>query len=145
MINQFKYEYSFLSNFFPCIILQDGYEYSSVEHAFQATKACSLLDRELIRNAKTPKESKYLGHKIQIRRDWDKIKNNIMIELVRKKFMYQPLKSKLINTNDEFIEEGNYWHDNHFGNCKCPKCALIVGENVLGNILMQVRLELRNN
>ena len=34
-------------------------------------------------------------------------------------------------------------HDNEYGNCICPKCAEIEGENKLGKILMRVRTELR--
>ena len=35
----FKDDNGFLSNFYPCHIVLDGTQYSSVEHAFQAAKA----------------------------------------------------------------------------------------------------------
>ena len=38
IIDSFDKEYSFLSNFFPCIIKFDGNDCPSVEHAYQATK-----------------------------------------------------------------------------------------------------------
>ena len=40
---------------------------------------------------------------------------------------------------DIMLIEGNYWHDNYWGNCLCPKCKEIEGQNQLGKILMKVR------
>lgn len=38
------------------------------------------------------------------------------------------------------IVEGNYWHDNYWGNCTCDKCKNIEGQNKLGKILMKIRM-----
>ena len=40
--------------------------------------------------------------------------------------------------------EGEYrWLSNFWGNCTCPRCRDIDGQNWLGRILMVVREELR--
>ena len=48
-------------------------------------------------------------------------------------------------TGDKYLTEGNNWHDNYWGVCKCnsSKCLDKVGRNKLGKILMQIREELR--
>ena len=35
--------------------------------------------------------------------------------------------------------EGNTWSDNFWGDCHCPKCRGIKGENNLGKLLMKIR------
>ena len=65
-----------------------------------------------------------------------------MKELLRQKFNQQPFKQKLMQTIKAHIEEGNYWHDNFWGNCLCPKCKDIPGENNLGKAIMEIRSEL---
>jgi predicted NAD-dependent protein-ADP-ribosyltransferase YbiA (DUF1768 family) len=37
-IDIFKYEWEFLSNFYPCEIVWEGITYASTEHAYQAAK-----------------------------------------------------------------------------------------------------------
>jgi predicted NAD-dependent protein-ADP-ribosyltransferase YbiA (DUF1768 family) len=66
-----------------------------------------------------------------------------MYSLVRGKFQWPDLQKKLLDTGDAYLEEGNTWHDNTWGNCKCDRCARYQGENRLGQILMQVREEAR--
>ena len=61
-----------------------------------------------------------------------------MLELVRDKFTGNyALKAQLLATEDEHLEEGNWWGDRYWGTCEG------VGENHLGKILMQVRSEIR--
>ena len=50
------------------------------------------------------------------------------------------LGGKLDMTGLEEIVEGNYWHDNYWGNCTCDKCKNIEGQNKLGKILMKIRM-----
>ena len=62
-----------------------------------------------------------------------------MLNLVRAKFKQNPgLAEKLLNTGERELVEGNQWGDTFWGVCSGK------GENVLGKILMQVRLEIRN-
>lgn len=49
------------------------------------------------------------------------------------------LKELLLETNDCYLIEGNYWHDNIWGICYCKKCENIKGENRLGKLLMKIR------
>jgi len=48
----------------------------------------------------------------------------------------------LIATKPHDLIEGNYWHDNIWGDCLCSRCKNIKGQNLLGKILMEVREEL---
>jgi len=144
MINNFDREYAFLSNFYNSPMIGfDGINYPTVEHAFQAQKTLNYKERLMIANALTPGKAKRLGRQVQLRDGWNNIKNEVMYNYVFHKFSQNPdLKQKLIDTNFEYLEEGNTWHDNYWGNCYCAKCQYIKGENHLGKILMQVRDEL---
>jgi predicted NAD-dependent protein-ADP-ribosyltransferase YbiA (DUF1768 family) len=51
----------------------------------------------------------------------------------------------LLDTGDEELVEGTTWHDNIWGNCSCPKCKNIPGQNRLGKLLMQIREEIKNS
>lgn len=73
-----------------------------------------------------------------LRRDWEKVKDEIMRKAVRAKFtQHEELKKILLETADatlvEHTENDSYWGDGGDGS----------GRNMLGRILMQVRQELR--
>ena len=61
-----------------------------------------------------------------------------------KKFADEHLADLLLETGDEYLEEGTTWHDNEWGNCSCPKCKNIEGKNILGQLLMKVRDDVKN-
>lgn len=145
MITSFDGKYSFLSNFYAAQTLYNGILYPTSEHAYQAAKAIEDSDKKKILMCATPDESKHLGRKIKIREDWDNIKDQVMYEIVKAKFSNPFLAKKLINTGDKILCEGNYWHDNYWGACNCPNCKLLPRKNMLGQILMRVREELKNN
>ena len=86
---------------------------------------------------------KVLERLIKVRSDWDNVKYDIMLEVLRAKFQDEYLKTKLLETDPQYLEETNYWHDNFFGNCICDKCKNIEGKNYLGKILMKIRDELK--
>lgn len=148
VIDGFKDEYEFLSNFYRCTIILDGITYGNVEEAFQASKVLGSTPEETylkrIRFAGIgPGKAKRLGRTCELREDWDSIKDEVMLQLVRQKFYTNTdLAYKLINTGNSIIIEGNWWHDNYWGDCKCDKCISKVGKNKLGMILMQIRNEL---
>ena len=145
MIDEFKDNFEFLSNFYISPLQWDGYSWLTVEHIYQAVKTFDLAERQSIRRASTCKEAKYLGYKVLLRPDWEKVKFNIMYELIRLKFFPgTDLAKKLLATGQEILIEGNYWHDNTWGNCYCKKCKDIEGGNNLGFILMLVRKELKD-
>lgn len=130
-IASFQGEYRFLSNFF---IEPDG---SCVEKEFQASKATNEEDMNLLLNAKTPGEAKRIGSRVEIREDWELIKLAVMLRLMKRKFEQEPLRTKLLNTGDAELIEGNWWGDTYWGVCQGK------GENNLGKMLMCVREELR--
>lgn len=68
-----------------------------------------------------------------------------MYEICKAKFTQNAdLKQKLLNTDNAYLEEGNTWHDNIWGNCQCDKCKAVAGQNYLGKILMKIREELKH-
>lgn len=138
----FRGKYNFLSNFYPCKIYFEGIEFPSVEHAYQACKEIDKNARFLFVNCGNAFVAKKLGKKIlennRIRKDWDKIKLELMNKLIRIKFNIPELKILLLNTRNEELIETNYWNDTYWGVCNG------IGENNLGKILMQVRNEIRN-
>lgn len=134
-IDRFDGDFRFLSNFYG--------EGITVEHLYQCAKTKDEGWRLKILNAKTPGIAKRYGSKCPLRPDWESIKFDIMLSLVRQKFNDDPiLKVKLIDTYPNMLIEGNKWHDNYWGDCRCPKCVLTSGQNMLGIILMTVRNEI---
>ena len=144
VIDNFDGVNEFLSNYFPSAIIgkDDGIKYPTVEHYFQAHKTMDLEDRQKIADAHTPGMAKRAGRAIDLRPDWEKVKDSIMWEAVLLKFSIPELKEKLIKTGNAQLIEGNTWHDNYWGDCKCENCANRVGYNRLGGILMTVRQQI---
>ena len=138
MINEFRGEYRFLSNFYICpggIKFEDAV-YRSVEHAYQAAKTLVQHERTQIRRCATPGEAKKAGYRVTLRADWEDVKVDIMLKLVLVKFYGSPdLKKKLLATGNQKLIEGNWWGDSFWGvDERTGK-----GENHLGKILMVVR------
>ena len=134
MIESFTGEYEFLSNFYVCPVTYNGITYKSSEHAYQAAKALTKEDHDAVMNCKTPGQAKRMGAKIQIKPDWDKIKNRVMFDIVYNKFdQNKEIREKLFATCDELLVEGNYWGDCYWGICGGK------GLNYLGKILMEIR------
>jgi ribA/ribD-fused uncharacterized protein len=135
--------YHELSNFAPFGFEQDGVHWPTVEHYFQAQKfpgGENAAYRETIRCAKTPKEAKALGRtrSIAIRLDWEDVKEDIMRDALRMKFAAGKLRELLLATGDRVLIEASPF-DTYWGCGRSGK-----GKNRLGELLMQVRAELRN-
>jgi len=147
MINSFKNQHKFLSNFYQVSINFEGIIYPTVEHVYQAAKSFDTIYRDKISSIPwyKPGTAKMYGNKVKIRPDWEKVKVDIMKKLLYKKFMYPDLSNLLLQTEDDYLEEGNFWHDNFWGNCRCKKCKDIPGQNMLGKLLMDVREELKED
>lgn len=152
MIDKFEGRYSFLSNFHPCEIYYQGITYPSVEHYYVALKCNNdqMIDgkyytradfRELVSKIKTPGKAKTIGRMIKVRDDWDSIKLKVMENGLRQKFKYPELREQLLSTGEQELVEGNWWHDNFYGQCSCTKCANL-GKNHLGKLLMKIRSEI---
>lgn len=146
MIKEFQGGYKFLSNFWLCDIVYEGMRYHSVEHAYQVAKFSGQIYgpeiQEEIRNAVLPGEAKRIGkkNKYLVRKDWEQVNLGIMEVLVRQKFTKFPaLRKLLLETGNEYLQEGNWWNDEFYGYSFRSKKGL----NHLGNIIMKVRDEIR--
>jgi ribA/ribD-fused uncharacterized protein len=134
-IEGFRGQYRFLSNFYPCSISYEGVIYPTVEHAYQAAKSTSMRDKLYIAALVTPGIAKRVGRTLDIRPDWDSIKEDVMKELLIRKFgeMNPFLGSKLLDTRPSILVETNTWGDTYWGVCAGK------GDNRLGHLLMDIR------
>jgi ribA/ribD-fused uncharacterized protein len=140
VIDRFAGEYAFLSNFHPlpaAIVEHGDIRYRTVEHAFQAAKTLDLDQRRRIAAINSPAEAKRAGRKVALRPGWDQIRVWVMGELLSFKFGFPQLFDHLLATGDAELVEGNTWGDTFWGVCQGR------GENVLGHLLMAIRLDLR--
>ena len=137
MINHFDKEWAFLSNFYPQEIEFEEIIYPTNEHFFQAMKTLDINKRRAIANAPTPGLAKKMGRSVSLRPDWEDIKDDVMLEGLYRKFADDELADWLLDTGDEELVEGNWWHDRYWGVCDG------VGQNKLGKLLMKVRSEIK--
>lgn len=137
-IDRFVGEYAFLSNFFPCELVYRGEQYPSVEHAYQASKS---EDKDVRKQFMSPisisaGQAKKIGRQINIRGNWEKIKLQVMTDLIDIKFNNDYFRIKLLDTLPRQLIEGNWWGDRYWGMCNGT------GKNNLGKILMIKREQL---
>lgn len=136
MINHFRDQYYFLSNFSDSPMEYDGILYQNAEAAFQAQKCINAAERDAFSKINST-EAKKLGRKVSLRPDWENIKVSVMRDIVRAKFSQNlELREKLLATSGEYLEEGNTWGDRVWGTVNGS------GANLLGWILMELREEL---
>lgn len=133
MIEKFSKEYSFLSNFYYSVILFNGIAYQTVEHAFQAIKTLDVKKRMEIAALSSPGKAKKAGRCLDIRKDWENIKVEVMRSLLKLKFKNSSMKKMLLATKGNTLIEGNTWGDTFWGVCNGD------GENMLGKLLMELR------
>lgn len=136
-IDCFMDEYAFLSNYYARQICYNGILYENNEAAFQAQKCSNEVDKLSFRTL-NPSEAKKKGRSVDMRKDWEQIKVQVMKDIVIAKFEQNPdLKEKLLATGDAYLEEGNTWGDRIWGTVDGK------GANNLGRILMEVREKIR--
>lgn len=133
-------KWGIFSNFFKGKFELDGVEWPTVEHYFQAQKFPNTEHVENIRRLATPKAAKDYGRRtdIQIRPDWEEVKEDVMYLALDAKFSQRPtLKARLLETGNRVLVEHSkfdtYWGDGGDGS----------GRNRLGILLMALRDELR--
>jgi ribA/ribD-fused uncharacterized protein len=132
------------SNFYPAPVAYEGITFTTGEAAFQSAKT---LDMDVRRNFADidPGRAKGNGRRLKLRPDWEQVKYQVMLDILRSKFQDESLCSMLLETGDRLIvEDTTGWHDNEWGDCSCEKCAGVTGKNLLGKALMEVRSELRS-
>jgi hypothetical protein len=141
MIEQFKEPYRWLSNFwkFNTPLEYQNLLFPTVEHFYVAMKTTSW---DLRHQASLTDRPKSFGRGLELREDWEQIKLDVMLYATRYKYseLNPNLRRKLLNTGEEYIQEGNWWGDKFWG--VCLKTG--EGENNLGKIIMQVREEIRD-
>lgn len=64
-----------------------------------------------------------------------------MKDILKQKFADPKLMKMLVDTGDAYIMEGNFWRDGFWG--KVVENGALVGQNNLGQILMDIRDEFR--
>ena len=150
MINHFRGEYNWLSNFTKVTIEHKGITYPSVENFYMAMKTANVGAHKLIALMPPSKSKKFsreviepggtivgIDGKITLREDWHDIKLQVMEYGLEQKFSQEPFKSKLIATGNQNLVEGNYWNDTFWG--VDLKQNPNIGENHLGRLIMRVR------
>ena len=139
-IMSFRGEYSFLSNFYEGkVFTYKGLKFNNTEAPFHAEKCWSRAKEfEMIR----PLQSKRLGRRVLMRKDWEQIKDRVMYDVCYAKFTQDPvLKAKLLATGNRELVEGNTHGDRCWG-MTCSN-GVWIGENRLGKVLMKLREDLR--
>ena len=133
-----KDPHGYMGNFWRCRHFVYGRWWDTTEASYQAQK--TNVDAEIlsIQLATKPMEARNLGQKVTLRTDWEAIKDIVMYDCVLAKFLqHKDLRDQLVATDDEELVEDSkidwYWG--------CGKDG--TGKNMLGQILMRVRKELR--
>lgn len=118
----------------------DGKWWPTSEHYFQAQKFAGTPYEEKIRLIKSPKDAVTMGRdrRLPLRQDWELVKDEVMRKAVLQKFKsHHDIRAILLSTGNREIVENSpvdyYWGCGADGS----------GKNMLGQILMEVREELR--
>ena len=141
MIDHFRGQWRWLSNFWPCKVTFLDVTFPTVENAYQAAKF-EEPDLRLCFVGLEPGDAKRLGGPKGglsefVRKDWDWARWVVMTNLLWQKAISDEIMPLLMGTGDEEIVEGNWWGDTFWGVCKGK------GENHLGKIWMAHRSEIR--
>lgn len=114
----FTGKYEFLSNMYLCSVIlktKDGeLVFPSAENAFQAMKCKTRAEMEEFQYI-TPYEAKKRGAEVDLRSNWNEIKDKVMMAVLRAKFEDQELAIQLLNTEDMLLCEKNFWGDTYWG------------------------------
>ena len=85
MINSFRGEYAFLSNMYDAPIKLGGVVYTCAEAAFQAVKLEDKSQRVQFAGL-SGSAAKALGRRVQLRKDWNNIRVDVMRWIIHEKF-----------------------------------------------------------
>jgi len=110
----------------------------TTEHWYQASKTVDGVDADYILEAGSAQDAKFRGRAVDLRTDWEDVKVDVMLNLLRAKFADNQLKTWLLETSGRKLVDaspgsGHFWgEDTETG----------TGQNMLGVLLMQVRDEI---
>jgi len=128
----------FLGNYWKARTYIYGRWWNWNEAPYQSAKTIIQAEKDEIWAAVKANDSRLLGQKVTMRPDWDQVKRSVMKECCLAKFLQHPdLRKQLMDTGmEELIEDSPvdwYWG--------CGKDG--TGQNVLGQVLMEIREELK--
>lgn len=132
-----KFEFS---NFqlFDTPLVYKNISYPTVEHFYCAMKTTDFTIRAKIASLPHPGAAKKYARAIPLRENWDSLKLSAMEFALNYKFAKGTTHLEKLKAFEGEIVEYNYWHDNYWGSCLCPRCN-DKGENMLGKLLMIIR------
>lgn len=141
MITEFQGKYRWLSNFweFEKPLIHENLQYPTNEHFYVAMKTNDVDLRKYI-STHPLRGLKKFGSSIELCDDWHEKRLDVMLFGLRYKFSKSnlDLRTKLVETKNIHIQEGNRWGDKFWGVCLKSN----EGENHLGRLIMQVRFEI---
>jgi len=133
------------SNFYPSPFIVAGKEYPTAEHYYQSKKFEETEKAEEIRLSKTIQEAHIIGTSYSSdfnHAKWEERKESVYYDAVFQKFSQNPeLLKELLETGDKkivCIDEDTFW-----GMRFDFEKDQMMGENKIGQILMQVREKLK--
>jgi ribA/ribD-fused uncharacterized protein len=131
-------EHRALSNFHIESFEWSNHLWTSSEAAYQASKGGK--DQYTRFAAMDAAKAKKEGGLVKlIHKDWDTVKLEFMMDILRHKFKQCDIARKvLMSTGDAHLEECNWWKDKIWGTYNG------VGENYLGKMLMTIRKSFHN-
>jgi len=132
--------HGWLANFSSHEFNLGGKNWPSVEHYFQAMKFKKRRIRARIAGAATPAKAKSIAaaNRDSKRRDWPQIRNLVMYNAIRAKFIQHPdLRRKLLKTRKRIIIEDA--RDDLYWGCGADGS----GKNQMGRLLMRLRNNLQ--
>ena len=107
-------KYEFLSNMYLCTVIIGDLVFPSAENAFQAMKCKTHKEMEEFQFI-TPYEAKKRGAEVDLRSNWNEIRDKVMKKVLKAKFEDQELAVELLHTDDMLLCEKNYWGDTYWG------------------------------
>lgn len=141
------------SNFYYVEFEYKGYKVTSSEQAFMLEKAL-LFDKSMVKAilaTDDPRAIKKLGRKVKNfdEKKWNKVRYDIMVDILLAKFSTEPLKAQLLSTGDELMVEASpndkIWGAGLvIGDARLNYPHYYPGQNLLGKALMEAREWLRN-
>lgn len=126
------------SNFYPAQFVLDGHTFACSEQAYMLRKSDEPTYQDLVLQTTDPFQVKRLGRAAVLRPDWDKVKYDWMVTVLKAKFSQNPhLAELLLMTGERPIHENcadPWWG----GGPNFPK-----GRDLLGKALREVRAWLK--
>lgn len=140
----FSGPFRMIDNFAPVPVEYQGFHFGTTEHAFAAAKTLDLKYFMAIIEAPNPGVAKAIGRRAPLRSDWETIKYQVMLDVLRVKFKPAGVsRDRLMATGDRLIYEGNTWNDDVWGIIRSDHTGENWhGRNALGVLLMKVRQEI---